>query len=214
VYAAGVQYISENTSEIMKMIINALFNVADVVLWRMNSFFCTACVMVTATCRGIAIGGGSSFYGLPTFKRSRTGVIRIGKNNCFRSAHTSNLIGVNRPCIISALSANARILIGDNCGFSGTVIGCFSSIIIGDHVKCGANTLITDGDWHPEDPRSSAPKPIVIGDNVWLGVNVTVMKGVIIGANSLIGAGSIVTRDIPPNVIAAGNPCKVIRSIV
>jgi maltose O-acetyltransferase len=48
---------------------------------------------------------------------------------------------------------------------------------------------------------------------VWLGVNVTVMKGVTIGANSLIGAGSIVTKDIPANVIAAGNPCVVIRNI-
>jgi acetyltransferase-like isoleucine patch superfamily enzyme len=54
---------------------------------------------------------------------------------------------------------------------------------------------------------------VVIGDNVWLGVNSVVLKGVTIGKNSVIGANSVVTRDIPPNVIAAGNPCKVIKQI-
>jgi acetyltransferase-like isoleucine patch superfamily enzyme len=115
--------------------------------------------------------------------------------------------------VISALEPGSEIVIGNNCGFSGTVIGCFSQIIIGDNVKCGANTLVTDGDWHAEDPRSSPPRPIRIGNNVWLGVNVTVLKGVSIGDNALIGAGSIVTKEIPPNVIAVGNPCVVIKSI-
>ena len=77
----------------------------------------------------------------------------------------------------------------------------------------GANSTITDGDWHPDDPRSQAAKPIIIGDNVWLGINVTVLKGVTIGNGSLIGAGSVVTRSIPPNVMAAGNPCKVLRNL-
>ena len=56
-------------------------------------------------------------------------------------------------------------------------------------------------------------KPINIGDNVWLGANVTVLPGVTIGKNSVIGAGSIVTKDIPENVVAVGNPCKVVRPI-
>ncbi|MDK9708687.1 MAG: hypothetical protein OEL83_16715 [Desulforhopalus sp.] len=106
------------------------------------------------------------------------------------------------------------LTVSSDCGFSGTVIGCFLEITIGTHVRCGANTLITDGDWHPDDPRAGAPKPIHIGDHVWLGVNVIVMKGVSIGRNSVIGAGSIVTRDIPENVIAAGNPCRVIKGLL
>ncbi|GAO31958.1 galactoside O-acetyltransferase [Geofilum rubicundum JCM 15548] len=80
-------------------------------------------------------------------------------------------------------------------------------------MKCGANTLITDSDWHLEDARTGKPQPIVIEDNVWLGVNVTVLKGVRIGANSVIGAHSLVVKDIPANVIAAGNPCKVIKAL-
>lgn len=91
-------------------------------------------------------------------------------------------------------------------------------IKIGDNVLCGANTLITDFDWHglhPDHRRSGEPepKPIVIEDNVWLCINVMVMKGVTIGKNSIIGAGSIVTNDIPANVIAAGIPCRVIKDM-
>ncbi len=55
--------------------------------------------------------------------------------------------------------------------------------------------------------------PITIGNKVWIGANVTVLPGVTIGNNTIIGAGSVVNKDIPDNVIAAGNPCKVIRSI-
>jgi len=139
--------------------------------------------------------------------------IAIGSKCGFRSSATANLIGINRPCIISTLLPHAQIIIGNNCGFSGTVIGAFKSVTIGNNVRCGANTLITDSDWHLDDPRSSQPKEIIIEDNVWLGVNVVVLKGVTIGENSVIGAGSVVTKDIPANVIAAGNLCKVIKNL-
>ena len=72
--------------------------------------------------------------------------------------------------------------------FSGTVIGVFTNINLGNNVRCGANTLITYSDWHLDDYRSGEPKPIIIKNNVWLGVNVTVLKGVTIGENRLIGA--------------------------
>ena len=85
--------------------------------------------------------------------------------------------------------------------------------MIGNNVKVGANTVITDTDWHYEDTRSGRDADVYIGDNVWLGYGVVVLKGVTIGENSVIGARSVVTHDIPANVIAAGNPCKVIREI-
>lgn len=198
----------------MQAVINSIYNVVDSLYWRVQSACSTFFTTIVAKMRGIKIGSGTTFFGLAKFKKARTASISVGRRNCFRSSPTSNLIGVNRPCIISALEPGSVVNIGDDCGFSGTVIGCFQSITIGHRVKCGANTLITDGDWHSEDPRSSKPRSINIGDDVWLGVNVTVMKGVTIGANSLIGAGSIVTKDIPANVIAAGNPCVVIRNIV
>ncbi len=90
-------------------------------------------------------------------------------------------------------------------------------ITIGDHVMIGPNvTLATAG--HPIDPdKRRKPHqfniPIVIKSNVWLGAHCVVMPGVTIGENSVIGAGSIVTKDIPANVVAVGNPCRVLREI-
>lgn len=193
--------------------INKFVNLLDSIYWSIETLMCTCFMRVSLLMHQIDSGKNVRFYGWTKFKKASSADIVIGANCTFRSKPTSNLIGINRPCIITALEPGARLEIGDNCGFSGTVIGCFSQIILRDQVKCGANTLITDSDWHPEDPRSGSPKPIVIDRNVWLGVNVTVLKGVTIGENSIIGAGSVVTRDIPANVIAAGNPCKIIRNL-
>lgn len=80
-------------------------------------------------------------------------------------------------------------------------------------MRVGANVTIMDGDAHQDDPRAGKNVPIVIEDNVWIGANATILKGVTIGRNSLIGAGSVVVKSIPENVIAAGNPCRVIKSL-
>lgn len=164
---------------------------------------------------GVEFGKNVKFDGKCHFERFPGTSIRIGDNCHFRSRKNSNLIGINRPCSLATINSSflATIEIGNNCGFSGTVIGAFKCIKIGNNVRCGANTLITDSDWHLDDPRSGNPADVVIGNNVWLGVNVVVLKGVTIGANTVIGANSVVTRSIPDNVIAAGNPCKVIRKI-
>ncbi len=163
---------------------------------------------------GIPLGKGVSFDGNTYFKRYPKSNISIGNYCQFRSRINSNLIGINRPCSISTLSEMAIITIGNNCGFSGTVIGAYKHIKIGDNVRCGANTLITDSDWHWDDPRSGIPANVVIEDNVWLGVNSVVLKGVTIGKNTVIGANSVVTKNIPANVVAAGNPCKVLKELI
>jgi acetyltransferase-like isoleucine patch superfamily enzyme len=129
------------------------------------------------------------------------------------------LAGINRPCVISTLQQNATLEIGDNCGFSGTIIGCACKISIGDRVMCGANVTISDTDWHAIDwrdrhaGRPGTVKPVVIGDDVWLGMNVMVLKGVEIGKQTVVGAGSVVSRSLPAGVIAAGQPAVVIRKL-
>ena len=91
------------------------------------------------------------------------------------------------------------------------------SVTIGNCVMCAPNvTISTTG--HPVHPYyrtrgAHFSLPIVIEDNVWIGANVAIMPGVTIGKNSVIGAGSVVTRDIPANVVAFGTPCRVIRPI-
>lgn len=163
------------------------------------------------------LGNGCKFMGVANFNVGNGGSIRIGDNCIFISLETENRIGLSHRCVVTASpydeEKGCNILIGNNCGFSGTSIWCFSKIVIGNNVRCGANTLIMDGDAHFDDPRTSPPKPIIIKDNVFLGANVVVKKGVTIGKNSIIGMNSIVTKDIPENSIAVGNPCKVIKKI-
>ena len=89
-------------------------------------------------------------------------------------------------------------------------------VTIGDNVMIASRVYISDADWHEIYDRLASPgphAPVTIGENVWLGEGVKVCKGVTIGANSVIGAGSVVTKDIPANVIAAGNPAKPIREL-
>ncbi|HMH31852.1 MAG TPA: DapH/DapD/GlmU-related protein [Puia sp.] len=200
----------------MKKLINykykGFFNTLDIIRRKIRIFFGHYYYFI-ARCRGVTFLGSCTFIGRPKFKLHPGAKIIIGDHCEFLSGHTDNLIGINHPCIITAFNAGVEIRIGENSGFSGTVMAAFAGITIGHHVKCGANTLISDSDWHPEDPRSGSPKPIVIGDHVWLGINSVVLKGVSIGENSVIGANSVVAKSIPANVIAAGNPCKVIRNI-
>ena len=111
-----------------------------------------------------------------------------------------------------------NIVIGDNfySNHNLVILDC-ADVIFGDNVYIGPNCgFYTAG--HPIDAeqRNSGlefAKPIKIGSNVWIGGNVCVMPGVTIGDNTVIGGGSVVTKDIPSGVVAAGNPCKVIRPI-
>jgi len=176
-------------------------------------FWYTTVAKIKCVLFNIQLGSGSKFYGRVHFYKNKNTSIKIGSSAVFRSYSNSNLIGINRNCSFSTVKIGAQIVVGNNCGFSGTVIGAFEKIELGNNVMCGANTLITDSDWHNDDPRSGGIKPVRIGNNVWLGEGVKVLKGVSIGENSVIGAGSVVVSDIPSNVIAAGNPCKVIKEL-
>ena len=98
----------------------------------------------------------------------------------------------------------------------GTSIRSAKKIIIGDSTMIASDVTITDSDWHDIYDRTQAigrTSPVTLGNNVWIGDGAIVCKGVSIGDNSIIGAGSVVTQDIPSNVIAAGNPAKVLRPL-
>ena len=192
---------------------DSLPHVVDCLVRIANSSVHTFWARLAACWWGVHLAPGCSFFGRARFFRHPRSQISIGTGCTFRSSSASNLIGVNRPCIISTLMEGSKIEIGPNSGFSGTVISSATRITIGENVRCGANTLITDTDWHMNDPRTGPDAPIVIEKDVWLGVNVSVLKGVTIGERTLVAAGSVVTKPLPSGVIAAGSPARVIRPI-
>ncbi len=111
-----------------------------------------------------------------------------------------------------------NIDVGENfyANFGCVILDC-NLVKIGDDVKLGPNVQVYTAT-HPIDPklRKSGKEmayPITIGDNVWIGGSCIILPGVTIGKNTVIGAGSIVTKNIPDNVVAVGNPCRVIKDI-
>lgn len=106
-----------------------------------------------------------------------------------------------------------NIEVGECTGLGNTYILAMAKVKIGHHCSFSFNNMILTTSHDFKDFSTVIAKPVVIGDNVWITSNVTIMGGVAIGSNTVIGAGSVVTRDIPSGVLAAGNPCKVIKKI-
>ena len=159
---------------------------------------------------GVKYGRQCKFGGLALIERFQMSSITIGDRCIFNSSSSFNFRGLNHRCILQTGSSKAKIVIGDDCGFSGCSIVADNEIVIGNNVVVGANTTIGDRDGH-QDIYDATPTPIHIEDNVWLGMNVTILKGVKIGKNSIVGAGSIVTKNIPENEIWAGVPARFIK---
>lgn len=111
----------------------------------------------------------------------------------------------------------SNIILGDGfySNYNLTILDC-AGVVIGDNVLIGPNVCITTAG-HPIHYQSRRKyeyaDEITIGNNVWIGANVVINPGVKIGDNTVIGSGSVVTKDIPDNVVAVGNPCRVLREI-
>ena len=164
--------------------------------------------------KGLAVMGWPILRSVPGLR------VSVGRNFMMISASSFSAVGVSHPCVINALRAGAEITIGNDVGISGASICACTSVIIGDRVMLGADTVITDTDFHVVNTaqrryiREGIPSsPVVIEDDVFIGMRSIVLKGVRIGEGSVVGAGSVVTRDIPPYAIAAGQPARVVGSV-
>jgi len=168
----------------------------------------------------VEYGANLLLRGIPVIFNKRGAKLIIGNNVTINSSFLSNLVGLYQRTIIITRTSEAKIHIGNNVGISGATIYARKSISIGDNTLIGGNTKIIDNDFHPVDPeiRLKSPndhmgvKEVVIGQNVFIGCNCLILKGAKIGDNSVIGAGSVVSSEIPANCVAAGNPARVVRS--
>ncbi|MFZ1397678.1 MAG: acyltransferase [Candidatus Promineifilaceae bacterium] len=126
---------------------------------------------------------------------------------------------VSEPAALELVAGgNGRLEIGERTFINyGGSISAHQLVKIGPRCNIGPHVLLMDNNFHRLEPdrRDEMPpsRPIILEENVFLGARVIVLGGVTIGRDSVIGAGSVVTRDIPPGVIAAGNPAKVIRAL-
>ena len=142
------------------------------------------------------------------FVNSR-GDIRIGD----RVRFDAKVLPIELGC-----DENASLTIGDNTYINyGTSIAAAESVAIGKDCLIGTYVMIVDNDFHRLEPERRFeppdPAPTTLEDNVWIGGHSLVLKGVTIGENSVIAAGSVVTRDVPPNVVYGGNPAKHLRDL-
>jgi acetyltransferase-like isoleucine patch superfamily enzyme len=146
----------------------------------------------------------------------------IGDNCFFKSGKGLNPLSRNIKTSIH-IEDGASLIIGNHCGFSSVCLWSHKSIKIGNNVNIGADTIVLDSDAHSLsfldrrvdelDQKNKVSKDIIIDDDVLIGTRCIILKGVRIGARSIVGSGSIVLHDIPEDCIAAGNPAKVIRRI-
>lgn len=167
----------------------------------------------------VRLGRNVRFYGPIHLRIAKTATVCIGDNVTFRSATAHNFVGINRPVSIY-VGEHATLEIGADCGFSGTALYASTRITIGEYANFGGNSSVWDTDFHPVDHQrrragiaGTKSAPIQIGSDVFVGANALILKGVIIGHRSIIGAGAVVARPVPADQVWGGNPARFIRGL-
>ena len=145
-----------------------------------------------------------------------TGRIRLRGDGDVEFGQGVSLVGDVVP-IEFVSHKGARISVGDHTYINyGSSISAYKQVKIGRHCLLGHHTLIVDRNEHGVEQREVAPPPapVIIEDHVWIGSRVIILPGLFVGHHSVIGAGSVVTKDIPANCLAVGNPARVVRRFV
>ena len=205
------------------MILNVIYNVVYKIRQKvLNLFACTVgtCYMkFWLYLSGARIGEKMKVCGLSNIHIYPGASVAIGNDCRINSGFLRNSVGGSLKFGIW-VNKNACLTIKDNVGISNATISCFDSIEIGNNCFIGGGVCIYDTDFHAVsvNARNSnekpVTKPVVIGDNVFIGAHSIILKGVIIGEGAVIGAGSVVTKPVPENEIWAGNPARFIKKVI
>lgn len=200
---------------------NILFSAWDLFWIKLDFFFSTLRSRVSLWVQGCPADKGFRTTGACYFKARRAGSIRLGKNVTFLASSRTNRVGLMGAVSLHTID-EGQIEIGDCSGGSAVVISSRSSVVIGSHVKMGGNVRVFDHDFHSldaimrRDPQLDSEHvkcvPIEIGNGVFIGTNAMILKGVTIGDRAIIAAGSVVTKDVPPDEIWGGNPARRLRA--
>jgi acetyltransferase-like isoleucine patch superfamily enzyme len=169
---------------------------------------------------GVEYKDGLCVKGFITVHVTRRGNVKLGSNFRINSGNNFNIIGRQQKTIFWV---EGELIIGDNVGVSGSAFICKDRITIGNNVLIGGNTVIYDTDFHSLDAsirsdklldlKSHLSSPVEIEDDAFIGAHCTILKGVHIGRGSVIGACSVVAKNVPANQVWAGNPLRYIRSL-
>jgi len=170
--------------------------------------------------KGLHLNGKILFLGNPNIEIKNGAQIHIENGVTINSSNPGYQVNMHSPVKLFADKEGAIIRIGENTRIHGTCIHAYVSISIGRNCLIAANCQIIDCNGHElsfEDVDNrvnthSGGRPVVIEDSVWIGANTIILPGVRIGRGSVIGAGSVVVSNIPPMVIAGGNPARIIKT--
>lgn len=163
--------------------------------------------------------GKCKFYGIAHFYKKDNGEITIGDNFYCNTGSLGPIIAQSE-CKFIAIKGN--IIIGNNVGISSSIISCRERITIEDNVTIGAGCMIFDTNFHSLDPKirgtekdtiNAKNAPVTICKHAFIGARSIITKGVTIGENSIIAAGSVVVKDVPANQIWGGNPAKFLKEL-
>ena len=181
----------------------------------------TPLLRIKAALFGIEVGHGAVACGPVILGRWPGSRISIGRGcSLISSSRRATAATLYAPVRLRTFAPSARIELAEGVQLSGTAITARScAITIGKDTMVGPNCVITDSDFHahwPAETRHNEPafeldRAVTIGNNVWIGMNSLILKGVSIGDGSIIAAGSVVVRDVPAGCIAAGVPARVVR---
>ena len=194
------------------------------IMTRWGRFFGTLRLRCKAALLGVPVGSGVTAHGPVGLMRWPGSHITIGAGTSLISSwRRATAAALATPVRLRTFGPGARIDIGPGAQLSGTSIAARSTTIsIGRQVLIAPNCIIVDSDFHahwPPEARATEPgmegdRPVTIGDYAWIGLNCIILKGVAIGEGAIIGAGSVVTKDVPPHSLAVGSPARIVRSLV